>query len=77
MEKNWIYLIIVKWCIYIFLFSGQVVDATSSKPTAGNHPRFNAGDKVQVLMDVETLKVMQEGHGGWNPRMAEVSIVLI
>lgn len=53
---------------------GQVVDATSSKPTAGNHPRFNAGDKVQVLMDVETLKVMQEGHGGWNPRMAEVSL---
>lgn len=26
-------------------------------------------------MDVETLKVMQEGHGGWNPRMAEVSLL--
>lgn len=51
------------------------MEATSSKPTATNHPRFNAGDKVQVLMDVETLKVMQEGHGGWNPRMAEVTII--
>jgi hypothetical protein len=32
------------------------------------------GDKVKVLMDVEALKQMQEGHGGWNPRMAEVSL---
>jgi E3 ubiquitin-protein ligase mind-bomb len=41
----------------------------------GSSPRhltFNVGDKVKVLMDVETLKQMQEGHGGWNPRMAEV-----
>ncbi|XP_042895609.1 E3 ubiquitin-protein ligase MIB2 [Parasteatoda tepidariorum] len=50
---------------------GQVVEAASTKPPPSNHPRFNVGDKVQVLMDVETLKIMQEGHGGWNPRMAE------
>ncbi|XP_055949840.1 E3 ubiquitin-protein ligase MIB2-like [Argiope bruennichi] len=50
---------------------GQNVEATCSKPNSLNQPRFNVGDKVQVLMDVETLKVMQEGHGGWNPRMAE------
>jgi E3 ubiquitin-protein ligase mind-bomb len=43
----------------------------------GSSPRhltFNVGDKVKVLMDVEALKQMQEGHGGWNPRMAEVSL---
>jgi E3 ubiquitin-protein ligase mind-bomb len=38
------------------------------------HLTFNVGDKVKVLMDVEALKQMQEGHGGWNPRMAEVSL---
>ncbi|XP_035211065.1 E3 ubiquitin-protein ligase MIB2-like [Stegodyphus dumicola] len=50
---------------------GQIVEDNSSKPTALNHPRFSVGDKVQVLLDIETLKIMQEGHGGWNPRMAE------
>ena len=25
-------------------------------------------------MDPELLKTMQEGHGGWNPKMAEVSL---
>ncbi|XP_014603514.1 PREDICTED: E3 ubiquitin-protein ligase MIB2 [Polistes canadensis] len=32
---------------------------------------FNIGDKVKVLIQVEALKEMQDGHGGWNPRMAE------
>nr|CAD7409272.1 unnamed protein product [Timema poppensis] len=40
-------------------------------PSSPRHLTFNVGDKVKVLMDVDTLKHMQEGHGGWNPRMAE------
>lgn len=36
-----------------------------------SHLTFNVGDKVKVLIDVDTLKEMQTGHGGWNPRMAE------
>ncbi|GAB6018437.1 hypothetical protein CHUAL_000145 [Chamberlinius hualienensis] len=32
---------------------------------------FSVGNRVKVVMDVEQLKSMQEGHGGWNPRMAE------
>lgn len=32
---------------------------------------FSVGDRVKVILDVETLKKRQEGHGGWNPRMAE------
>ncbi|XP_023209720.1 E3 ubiquitin-protein ligase MIB2-like [Centruroides sculpturatus] len=51
---------------------GQTVEAYSVNPSAMKH-QFNVGDKVKVLLDVEKLKVMQEGHGGWNPRMAEVS----
>ncbi|XP_063987634.1 E3 ubiquitin-protein ligase MIB2 [Diachasmimorpha longicaudata] len=35
------------------------------------HSTFNVGDKVKVLRGVDTLKEMQIGHGGWNPRMAE------
>ncbi|XP_070516518.1 E3 ubiquitin-protein ligase MIB2 isoform X3 [Cardiocondyla obscurior] len=46
---------------------GGVANITSSL-----HPvTFNVGDKVKVLMEVDTLKEMQDGHGGWNPRMAE------
>ena len=38
------------------------------------HHQFKVGDKVRVDLDVEILKAMQEGHGGWNPRMADVRI---
>lgn len=33
---------------------------------------FSVGDKVKVMVDADHLKDMQEGHGGWNPRMSEV-----
>ncbi|OAD58844.1 E3 ubiquitin-protein ligase MIB2 [Eufriesea mexicana] len=44
------------------------VPFTVSSP---RHSTFNVGDKIKVLVDVDSLKEMQEGHGGWNPRMAE------
>ncbi|XP_035594431.1 E3 ubiquitin-protein ligase MIB2-like isoform X2 [Oncorhynchus keta] len=34
---------------------------------------FNQGDKVKCLLEVDILRQMQEGHGGWNPKMAEVN----
>ncbi|XP_078043015.1 E3 ubiquitin-protein ligase mind bomb 2 isoform X2 [Augochlora pura] len=56
-------------------------NGNSSTPTRSSIPyvmsspspnlTFNVGDKIKVLVDVDTLKEMQEGHGGWNPRMAE------
>ncbi|XP_013397887.1 E3 ubiquitin-protein ligase MIB2 isoform X2 [Lingula anatina] len=33
--------------------------------------QFRVGDKVKVDLDLDILKAMQEGHGGWNPKMAE------
>lgn len=46
----------------------SVTNATSSP----HHLTFNVGDRVKVLLDVDTLKEMQDaGHGGWNPRMAD------
>ena len=32
---------------------------------------FKTGDRVQVNVTVETLKNLQDGHGGFNPKMAE------
>lgn len=32
---------------------------------------FAVGDRVKVSVDKPTLVKMQQGHGGWNPRMAE------
>ncbi|KAL2773476.1 E3 ubiquitin-protein ligase MIB2 isoform 5, partial [Daubentonia madagascariensis] len=32
---------------------------------------FQHGDKVKCLLDTDILRELQEGHGGWNPRMAE------
>ncbi|XP_022104151.1 E3 ubiquitin-protein ligase MIB2-like isoform X2 [Acanthaster planci] len=32
---------------------------------------FSVGDKVKVILEEDVLKAMQEGHGGWNPKMAE------
>lgn len=40
------------------------------KASAERHP-FQHGDKVKCLLDVDILREMQEGHGGWNPKMAE------
>ena len=33
---------------------------------------FAAGDVVKVELDPDVLKLLQEGHGGWNDLMFEV-----
>ncbi|OCT70596.1 MIB E3 ubiquitin protein ligase 2 S homeolog isoform X1 [Xenopus laevis] len=40
------------------------------KESSERYP-FQHGDKVKCLLDIEILREMQEGHGGWNPKMAE------
>nr|UEK51564.1 MIB2-like protein [Parasacculina yatsui] len=32
---------------------------------------FAVGDRVKVVRDVTVLQGLQDGHGGWNPRMTE------
>jgi len=39
--------------------------------------KFKIGDKVRVDLDVDVLKAMQEGHGGWHPKMADVRIYTV
>lgn len=38
---------------------------------------FKVGNKVKVDMEPDVLKGMQEGHGGWNPKMAEVCFMFL
>ncbi len=56
---------------------GLSSDSASRTPrgpgSPGGVPAFSVGDKVKVTVDADRLREMQEGHGGWNPRMAEVS----
>ncbi|KAK9500491.1 hypothetical protein O3M35_001746 [Rhynocoris fuscipes] len=33
---------------------------------------FTVGEKVKVNVDADTLHKMQDGHGGWNPKMVEI-----
>ncbi|XP_077291024.1 E3 ubiquitin-protein ligase mind bomb 2 isoform X2 [Arctopsyche grandis] len=37
----------------------------------GGMPRLYPGDRVRVALDADTLRHLQQGHGGWNPRMAD------
>lgn len=53
-------------------FLGQNIDQPVSRPNRSGPPPFSVGDKVQVNVAVEQLRPMQQGHGGWNPKMAEV-----
>lgn len=51
---------------------GQNIELAVVRPVRSGPPPFSVGDKIQVTVNVEQLKAMQQGHGGWNPRMAEV-----
>lgn len=48
---------------------GQPEEQQPVSPPVRSH--FNVGDRVQVAIPEERLMVLQQGHGGWNPRMAE------
>ncbi|XP_023022675.2 E3 ubiquitin-protein ligase mind bomb 2 isoform X1 [Leptinotarsa decemlineata] len=50
---------------------GQNVDQQVIRPSRSGPCPFGIGDKVKVTVSVDQLKAMQQGHGGWNPRMAD------
>lgn len=59
---------------------GEVSQPDGSSPSANAGNAFAIGDKVSIAVPVETLKTMQEGHGGWIPEMStfigETGIIL-
>ena len=44
----------------------------SSPPIFATSTSLVPGDRVRVQLEVEIVKMMQEGHGGWNDQMKEV-----
>ncbi|XP_052213895.1 E3 ubiquitin-protein ligase MIB2-like isoform X2 [Dreissena polymorpha] len=46
-------------------------EVTEQLNPPGISHQFKVGDKVRVDLEVEILRMMQEGHGGWNPRMGD------
>lgn len=48
---------------------GQLEEQQPVVPTV--KPMFSVGDRVKVCLDVDALMKLQQGHGGWNPRMVE------
>ena len=40
----------------------------------GSNVVLNIGDKVRIDMDVEMVKSLQHGHGGWTEGMMEVCV---
>lgn len=56
--------------------SGTATGGTTMPPamrsqTSAALPQFAVGDIVRVCLEREALMHLQQGHGGWNPRMAE------
>jgi len=39
--------------------------------------KFRVGDRVKVAVDMENVKRLQTGHGGWSNGMTEVSAPLV
>ena len=46
--------------------------SNSVSRSTSDDPPFEVGERVRVLLGVDTLRDMQEGHGGWNDKMEEV-----
>lgn len=60
-------------CLPSFLsLSGTPLGAPLPPP---DPQEFSSGDYVRVELDQDVLRLMQEGHGGWNVDMPEVSII--
>ena len=59
------------YTMYIISFTGQEIEG---QQPINVHNEFKVVDRVRVDLDVARLKTMQEGHGGWNQRMAQVII---
>lgn len=49
----------------------QQPEAVASAAAAHARPTYAVGDIVKVCLERDALMHLQQGHGGWNPRMAE------
>jgi E3 ubiquitin-protein ligase mind-bomb len=54
------------------LVDEQIVSCLGQLSINENSNQFSVDDKVKIIMPLETFKIIQEGHGGWNQNMADV-----
>lgn len=56
--------------------SGDNIDRAKNLKKQNSQPEFcsmfSVGDKVKIDVSLDTFRQMQEGHGGWNQKMADV-----
>ena len=56
---------------------GSVSPPVSTPPVfAATSSNLVPGDRVRVELELEIVRMMQEGHGGWNDQMKEVRITI-
>ena len=58
--------------INLINFDDTSIISTSKFTNSKIKDCFQAGDKVQVILDIHLFKKIQEGHGGWQPKMENV-----
>lgn len=60
-----------QWRSYNILtsFLGQTEE--QQPVVQATRPSYSVGDRVKVCLDKDALMKLQQGHGGWNPRMTE------
>lgn len=72
MESTVIRLVIIEkiiTLICLFLYIGQPEEQQTVTPAV--KPTYIVGDRVKVCLEKDALIKLQNGHGGWNPRMVE------
>lgn len=61
------------FCSIYYFVNGYIFIVLGKEEERGSNQEISIGDRVIVSVASDALKELQEGHGGWNHRMAEVT----
>lgn len=62
----------IKSLVELLSYTESGITGEVGVPASPRHVPFSVGERVRVKVTVDELRTMQEGHGGWNHKMAEV-----
>ena len=65
-------MLINDYVMYTYMYMCHVMCVGGESGESGESEEFAAGDVVRVDLDMEIVKLMQEGHGGWTEAMTSV-----
>lgn len=74
-ELTAIYLIFL--CYAFYYLGKDEIEQNNIEKIAVTSSKFKVEDKVKVVIGIDILKRLQQGHGGWNPKMALVISTLL